>query len=98
MTNQHNSAILLGSRIIASILGSSSQLPVPILERVLFYKQNHQVEILLGTFHLEAYAFNSNGPIALCAFIGTNDVLILIADPTYAQLLHQTCNASVKAL
>jgi hypothetical protein len=47
---------------------------------------------------LEAYAFNSNGPIALCAFIGTNDVLILIADPTYAQLLHQTCNASVKAL
>ena len=45
-----------------------------------------------------AYMGNSDDPIALCAFIGTNDVLILTSDPTYAQLLRQTCNASVKVL
>ena len=54
--------------------------------------------ILLGTFHLGAYVGTSDGPIALCAFIGTNYVLILTADPTYAQLLRQACDASVKVL
>jgi hypothetical protein len=45
-----------------------------------------------------AYMGNSDDPIALCAFIGTNDVLILTIDPIYAQLLRQTCLASVKVL
>ena len=45
-----------------------------------------------------AYTGNSEDPNAVCTFISTNDVLVLTADPAYAQSLRQTCNASVKVL
>jgi hypothetical protein len=45
-----------------------------------------------------AYFGNGEDPTAVCAFVGTRDVLILTADPTYAQLLRQTCDASVRVL
>jgi hypothetical protein len=45
-----------------------------------------------------AYTGNSEDPNAVCAFINSKDVLVITVDPTYAELLRQTCNASVKVI
>ena len=45
-----------------------------------------------------AYTGNSEDPSAVCAFIAQRNVLVLTVDSAYAQLLRQTCNASVKVI